>query len=43
MVAVEVVAKKATMVVMLGMVRVAVLLLVLIIIGSRIKDETAMA
>ena len=42
MVAVEVVAKKATMVVML-VVRVAVLLLVLIIIGSRIKDETAMA
>ena len=41
MVAVEVVAKKATMVVM-PVVRVAVLLLV-IIIGSRIKDETTMA
>ena len=41
MVAVEAVTKKATMLVML-VVRVAVLL-VAIIIGSRIKDETAMA
>ena len=40
MVAVEAVTKKATMVVML-VARVAVLL-VAIIIGSRIKDETAM-